>query len=238
MPAGPTDQGRQTGRQLNASPAQPCKTDHPFVACRSKHKAYLACVHRAACDPFQRHIHDKVAAGSANKSGCLCLTRWPACDWNLLSSSRVLLGRASATATATSVQLVAVVARLARQHRPVSMYCTEYLPSHHCPGCESFYRLGRPVKELSCRASRGLGALASPRAGRVTVVLLCDMIRADIVHNVRHTKGRVKAKAKAARHENAEIRGWSAWPGRHRGQPRTCSRTAIEGHTPVRPSRI
>lgn len=108
MPAGPTDQGRQTGRQLNASPAQPCKTDHPFVACRSKHKAYLACVHRSACDPFQRRIHDKVAAGSANKSGCLCLTRlarWPACDWNLLSSGRVLLGRASATATATSVQL-------------------------------------------------------------------------------------------------------------------------------------
>lgn len=41
MPAASTDQGRQTGRLLNASPAQPCKTDHPLVACSNKHKGYL-----------------------------------------------------------------------------------------------------------------------------------------------------------------------------------------------------
>lgn len=41
MPAAAMDQGRQTGRLLNASPAQPCKTDHPFVACCNKHKGYL-----------------------------------------------------------------------------------------------------------------------------------------------------------------------------------------------------
>lgn len=38
MPAAAMVQGRQTGRLLNASPARPCKTDHPFVACCNKHK--------------------------------------------------------------------------------------------------------------------------------------------------------------------------------------------------------
>lgn len=41
MPAATTDQGRQTVRLLNASPAQPCKTHQPFVACCNKHKGYL-----------------------------------------------------------------------------------------------------------------------------------------------------------------------------------------------------
>lgn len=41
MPAAALDQGRQTSWLLNASPAQPCKTDHPFVACCNKHKGYL-----------------------------------------------------------------------------------------------------------------------------------------------------------------------------------------------------
>ena len=138
------------------------------------------CAHRSACDPFQRRIHDKVAAGSANKSGCLRLTRWPACDWNLLSSGRVLLGRASATATATSVQLSGgsrTTAAAASTFVHV-LYGVPAIPS--LPGCESFYRLGRPVKELSRIASRGLEALASTRLGRVTVVSLCDLVRADM----------------------------------------------------------